>query len=133
MGVFNYPVYHTMHDNIAWMKKFVDPDFRYHTTIGKIWTQIILLLTDTSILPLNFERYSDSLHFRVTQMARLARKNKVDKDCNFCKLLMRYYENFSKALSSGLNKLHESKAQDSKFTLNRVLTYLSFIMSTEIF
>ena len=91
MGVFNYPVYHTMHDNIAWMKKFVDPDFRYHTTIAKIWTQIILLLVDTSILPLNFERYSDSLHFRVTKMARLARKNKVDKDCNFCKFIMSFY------------------------------------------
>jgi len=87
MGVFNYPVYHTMHDNIEWMKKFVDPDFRYHTTIAKIWTQVVLLLADTQLLPFNFIRYSDSLHIRVRDMATLAKDKEIDNVCNFTMLL----------------------------------------------
>lgn len=85
MGVFNYPVYHTIHDNIEWMKRFVDPDFRYHVTIAKIWTQVILLLADTTLLPFNFIRYSDSLFYRVKGMADLVKKKKLESKCNYSK------------------------------------------------
>ena len=83
MGVNNYPVYHTMHDNIAWLKKFVDPDFRYHVTIAKIWTQLILLLADTTVLPFNFIRYSDSLSYRVKQMSAYGKRKNIHKECDF--------------------------------------------------
>ena len=43
------------------MKRFVDPDMRYHVTIGKVWTQIALYLADAIILPFNLRRYGDSL------------------------------------------------------------------------
>ena len=85
MGVFNYPVYHTIHDNIDWFTKFIDPDFRYHTTIAKIWMQVILLLADTTLLPFNFIRYSDSLYYRVAQMAKVAKNAGVHKICDYSK------------------------------------------------
>ena len=87
-GVYNFPVYHTMHDNIDFLKKFIDPDFRYHATVGKVWTQLILLLADTLILPFNFERYSDSLSYRVKKMIDLAKDAGVDKSVDMCKLLL---------------------------------------------
>ena len=57
----SYPVYHTIHDNFRWMTKFVDPDFKYHTIVTKIWTQYTLLLLDSVILPYNLSRYCEDL------------------------------------------------------------------------
>ena len=51
-----YPMYHSRHDTFEWMTEFVDPDYRYHLTVGKMWLKLGLLLADSLILPFNLPR-----------------------------------------------------------------------------
>eukprot|EP00794_Sanderia_malayensis_P016201 gene16201-17831_t len=61
MDLPSYPVYHTIHDNYHWMTSFVDPDFKYHKVITQIWVMYTLHLVDSSVIPFNVTRYSDTL------------------------------------------------------------------------
>ena len=90
-GVFNIPVYHTMHDNIDWMRKFVDPDFRYHATIAQVLTRVILLLSDSTLLPFNLIRYSDSMWARVKRLRRLIDEHELTDECDICKKLYQIF------------------------------------------
>lgn len=88
--MYNIPVYHTMHDNIAWMKKFVDPDFRYHAIIAQVLTRVILLLADSTLLPFNLVRYSKRLVNRINKLERNMQKHGVDKDLDISKDCLLY-------------------------------------------
>ena len=63
-------MYHSIHDNFHWLTTFVDPDFRYHLTIGKIWIKLGLLLADSLILPFNLSRAADNLEYYVNKFAK---------------------------------------------------------------
>eukprot|EP00794_Sanderia_malayensis_P009273 gene9273-10251_t len=80
-GVFKYPVYHSIHDNFDWMKRFVDPDFRYHETIAKLWLQLALTMADSIILPFNIRRYGENLMKQGEEIEKM--KKDVDKAKNF--------------------------------------------------
>merc|ERR1711924_60273 len=86
VGVFKFPVYHTIHDNFEWLTKFVDPDFRYHTTIAKVLTQMVLSFADSTLLPFNFIRYSSNLYRRVKLMENIAHKEGVTDICDYSML-----------------------------------------------
>lgn len=58
---YMYPMYHSMHENFDWMSRYVDPDFRYHLTVGKMWIKLGLLLADSHILPFNLSRSAAKL------------------------------------------------------------------------
>lgn len=85
-GVFKYPVYHTIHDNFEWLTKFVDPDFRYHTAIAKVLTQMTLSFADSTLLPFNFIRYSSNMYRRVKLMEHVAGKQGVNHICDYSML-----------------------------------------------
>lgn len=85
-GVFKYPVYHTIHDNFEWLTKFVDPDFRYHTSVAKVLTQMVLSLSDSTLLPFNFIRYSSNLYRRVRLLDQVARKQGLTDICDYSML-----------------------------------------------
>jgi len=74
-----------MHDNIAWMRKFVDPDFRYHAAIAQVLTRVILLLADSTLLPFNLIRYSDSMRARVKRLRKAVDKHDLQQDLDICK------------------------------------------------
>ena len=59
--MLKFPVYHSIHDNVDWLKRFVDPDMRYHLIIAKLWARMALYLADVVILPFNLRRYADNL------------------------------------------------------------------------
>ena len=64
----SYPVYHSIHDSFHWMTKFVDPEFKHHLTLGRIWAQMAMKLTDQVLLPFNFTRLAWKLsrcHFNL--------------------------------------------------------------------
>ena len=56
-----YPTYHTLYDNFNYVTKFIDPDFRYHTLIAKIWLLYTLEVADARVLPFNITRFADKL------------------------------------------------------------------------
>jgi N-acetylated-alpha-linked acidic dipeptidase len=56
-----YPVYHTQQDTFYWVKKFVDPDFKFHEAMAKLQGGMLLDLADTPILPFDLNRLAKSL------------------------------------------------------------------------
>ena len=46
-----------------WMKKYVDPDFRYLLTVGRMWTKMALTLSDSTFIPFNLTRYAERLAY----------------------------------------------------------------------
>lgn len=53
--------YHTLYDNFDWMSRFVDPTFKYHLTLGKLWLMHTLILADSAIIPLDIKTYCEQL------------------------------------------------------------------------
>ena len=62
-------MYHSMHENFHWLSKYVDPDFRYHLTVGKMWIKLGLLLADSLILPFNLSRAANKLNYYAKKFA----------------------------------------------------------------
>ena len=50
-----------MYDNYNYISKFIDPDYRYHTLIAKIWFLYTVELADAIVLPFNLTRFADRL------------------------------------------------------------------------
>ena len=65
-----YPMYHSMHETFDWMTKYVDPDFRYHLTVGKMWLKLGLLLADSLIIPFNLSRAAANLDSYAKKFAK---------------------------------------------------------------
>lgn len=63
-------MYHSMHENFDWMSKYVDPDFRYHLTVGKMWLKLGLLLADSQILPFNLSRAATKVKYYADKFAK---------------------------------------------------------------
>ncbi|CAF1474642.1 unnamed protein product, partial [Adineta steineri] len=57
----SYPLYHTSYEVFSTMKKFIDPDFTAHRTMGQFMGVLMLLLSETPVLQLNVTRYTSAL------------------------------------------------------------------------
>ncbi|CAF0727833.1 unnamed protein product [Adineta steineri] len=57
----SYPLYHTSYEVFSMMKKFIDPDFTAHRTMGQFMGVLILILSETPVLQLNVTRYTSAL------------------------------------------------------------------------
>ncbi|CAF1357055.1 unnamed protein product [Adineta steineri] len=57
----SYPLYHTSYEVFSMMKKFIDPDFTAHRTMGQFMGVLMLLLSETPVLQLNVTRYTSAL------------------------------------------------------------------------
>ena len=64
----NYPSYHTLYDNYNYISKFIDPDYRYHTLLAKIWLLYTVELADTIVLPFNLTRYANRVYDDVVML-----------------------------------------------------------------
>ena len=67
---YMYPMYHSMHENFHWLSTFVDPTFRYHLTVGKMWVKLGLLLADSLMLPFNLSRAANKLEYYAKKFAK---------------------------------------------------------------
>ena len=50
--------YHTRYESFGWMCKHVDPEFKYHSTIAKLWSGTALTLADSRIIPYDLVTYA---------------------------------------------------------------------------
>lgn len=57
-----YPLYHTEYDVFDAIEKFVDPKFKYYSTIVKILGELLRDLADSLFLPFNLFDYAQVLH-----------------------------------------------------------------------
>jgi len=57
-GFGNYPAYHTIYDNERYVKKFLDPDMRYHKSVTEMLLMQLLRFSDDVVLPFDLTRYA---------------------------------------------------------------------------
>ncbi|CAF2468459.1 unnamed protein product [Rotaria sp. Silwood2] len=57
----SYPLYHTSYEVFSMMKTFVDPEFLAHRTMAQFTGVLALILSESSVLPLNVSRYASAL------------------------------------------------------------------------
>lgn len=50
--------HHSCYDNYAWMSKYGDPNFEYHTVMGQVWALLLLEMADKAVLSFNLEDYA---------------------------------------------------------------------------
>lgn len=90
---YGYP-YHSCYETFDWMKKFGDPDFSYHKTLGQIWALLILEIADRPIVPFDLRSYADALEgpyldtltsYANAQINKLASNDKKELDISSLK------------------------------------------------
>ena len=56
-----YGVYHSVFDNLAWFKKFADPDFVYEQQMARVLGIEAVRMADADILPYDYEEYGQEI------------------------------------------------------------------------
>ena len=56
-----YPVYHSQHDTFNYVKKFVDPEFKYHKAASQLCGGLLLQFADSPLLKMSVMLYADAL------------------------------------------------------------------------
>ncbi len=51
----DYGVYHSMYDNYYWMSHFGDPGMHYTAALAKIWAHMVIDLSCSTLIPLDYE------------------------------------------------------------------------------
>ncbi|MGA2100921.1 MAG: M28 family metallopeptidase [Candidatus Sulfotelmatobacter sp.] len=70
-----YGVYHSVFDNLAWFKKFADPNFVYEQEMARVLGIEAVRMADAEVLPYDYEEYGKE----VTAYLDAARKRSEDK------------------------------------------------------
>ena len=71
MTADQYSAYHSIHDNFHLIEKWVDPKFKYHLAVTRMWAKISMKLADEVVLPFNLNRYAR----KILKYAKIFRKN----------------------------------------------------------
>ncbi|CAF2498907.1 unnamed protein product [Rotaria sp. Silwood2] len=90
-----YPLYHTSYETFSMMKKFIDPDFTAHRTMGQFVGVLALILSETHILPFNVTRYTIAI--------KQSMKNIQQNDTQFL-TLRNAISDFEKAAQDFVNR-----------------------------
>ncbi|CAF3975191.1 unnamed protein product [Rotaria sp. Silwood2] len=90
-----YPLYHTSYETFSMMKKFIDPDFIAHRTMGQFVGVLALILSETHILPFNVTRYTIAI--------KQSMKNIQQNDTQFL-TLRNAISDFEKAAQDFVNR-----------------------------
>ena len=56
-----YPVYHSQHDTLEYVKKFVDPEFKFHKVVSQLGGGLLLMFADLPLLKMDVMLYTDAL------------------------------------------------------------------------
>ncbi|HUJ39603.1 MAG TPA: M28 family metallopeptidase [Candidatus Acidoferrales bacterium] len=54
----DYGVYHSIYDDFQWMKRFGDPDFRYHVMMARIAGLVLMRLADADVPAYDYTEYA---------------------------------------------------------------------------
>ena len=56
-----YPVYHSLHDTVYWIEKFIDPEYKVHRSVAQVALYAMLYMADIPLLPFDNRRYGERL------------------------------------------------------------------------
>ncbi|KFM79964.1 N-acetylated-alpha-linked acidic dipeptidase 2, partial [Stegodyphus mimosarum] len=72
MSSSSYPLHHTEFDNFEFVKRFIDPSFKYHASVTKVLGELLRDLVDSLFLPFNLFDYAQVLQdFYVSLYSKL--------------------------------------------------------------
>jgi N-acetylated-alpha-linked acidic dipeptidase len=57
----SYGVYHSAFDDLAWFKRFADPDFAYEQQMARLFGIEVLRFADAGVLPYDYETYGKEI------------------------------------------------------------------------
>uniref|UniRef100_H2XYN4 PA domain-containing protein n=1 Tax=Ciona intestinalis TaxID=7719 RepID=H2XYN4_CIOIN len=60
-----YPTYHTAYDTFDYVERFVDPGFVAHTAVSKVSGVIMILLSDSLVLPFDVQNFANYVKSQV--------------------------------------------------------------------
>lgn len=63
-----YPTYHSQHDTFKYVKKFVDPDFKFHKASAQLIGGLLLQFADSPLLKMSVMLYADALKSSLTAL-----------------------------------------------------------------
>ncbi|KAI8319598.1 Zn-dependent exopeptidase [Martensiomyces pterosporus] len=63
-----YGSYHSNYDSFKWMSSFVDPDFKLHQAMSRIWGLLTIRLADDPVLSLNPVSYAKDMKVYIKQL-----------------------------------------------------------------
>ena len=78
--------YHSNYDSFAWMDKYGDASWEYHTTIAKIWALLAAKLSETPILPLSANTYVNGLQYYLSTVEETAKESNITSSFDFTSL-----------------------------------------------
>lgn len=55
------PMVGSCYESLNWMKKYVDPEFKFHNLLAQIWVLLILELAQEPIMPMKIDDYARAL------------------------------------------------------------------------
>jgi N-acetylated-alpha-linked acidic dipeptidase len=70
-----YGVYHSVYDDYAWMERFGDPAFRYHTAMSRLWGLLALRFSNADLLPFDYSIYATEVAAYLEGLEKVAPKD----------------------------------------------------------
>ena len=67
-----YGVYHSLYDDYAWMARFGDPGFRYHTAMSRLWGLLAMRFAVADLLPFDYAPYAAEVAAYLQGLEKLA-------------------------------------------------------------
>ncbi|KAF1993810.1 glutamate carboxypeptidase II [Amniculicola lignicola CBS 123094] len=60
--------YHSNYDSFHWMTKFIDPDFKIHTTVASYLTLLTYQLATSPIMPYDFDHFARNMDYNLREV-----------------------------------------------------------------
>src|SRR5437867_7436514 len=70
--------YHSMYDNPAWFKKYIDPQFTFSVLAAQVTGVALLRLADAEVLPFDYEAYGRQILEYAGEIEELAVKTSAE-------------------------------------------------------
>lgn len=68
-------IYHSIYDDMAWYRRFGDPDFIYGKTLSELTATTLMRLADGPVLPFEFGLFSNTVKRYVSEIEKLSGDN----------------------------------------------------------
>jgi N-acetylated-alpha-linked acidic dipeptidase len=79
----DYGVYHSVFDNLAWFKKFADPDFRYEQQMARVFGLEMIRMATADVLPYDYEDYGKEILVYLDAAKNKSKERFGDKSPDF--------------------------------------------------
>jgi N-acetylated-alpha-linked acidic dipeptidase len=110
--VGDYGVYHSLYDDFFWMKKFGDPDFKYHATLARLMGTMTLRMDEADILPFDYGAYSAEISRAAQELEKRASEQGIN--ANEVQPVIEASEKLSEAAAKLSHALQSRSAQSSQ-------------------